>query len=419
MDARNKITYLGNYRVPGSTTQPKPDQNKTETPPPSGLGAIILKEPRKIGTARSQAPHPNLVKSKRAKPALERRNGLVNVRPNPHDLAKIPQLTIEPLNGNEFHEIKLDQSASIEDSSESQGTQQPKGPQSKLSNLIPKILKREKKPPSAAERMFNEVLKQVKNKSESDSSDDEMNLQIRAHRGNAPVVCKDIEAANANAFAAFGMSAHEVFRELRMSDVYDDASTKDKDHLGYMLPRTLEGFLWQLLDETDARTTISQCKLTPTEAVAIRFYGLQGFTNVQPSLRKEDGAAPLKDCFQNLVDACCSGLSKLPPLAEETTLFRGTSHFPDGQPGQTYEDPAFTSTTLRKEIAEVKFGGNQSEFFLLQIAASPTSPCRDISKLTGNEEEREYLFPPKTRFEIDSMTQRGELGSTLVKLRPL
>lgn len=220
------------------------------------------------------------------------------------------------------------------------------------------------------------------------------------------------EITHKNSLAAFGMDMYGTINSLEQSAIYEDACPENVELLGFT-KRSLELHLREMIRESAAQITIRTYNLTPAEAVAVRFYGRQGFTNVQPALRKKQDPSLGKDIplapaeiFTNLVNTIASCFGKLPPLLlEDTMLFRGSHYFDfDNSEITEYQDPAFVSTSMIKNVVQEKFPGG----FLLMFKASPTSPCRDISTLTGNPLEAEVLFLPGTTFRILSRNEAAD-----------
>jgi hypothetical protein len=229
----------------------------------------------------------------------------------------------------------------------------------------------------------------------------------------APSIKK--KTANNNALQAFGMDMEKTLKSLRKSDLYKDAEVANED-VGTLLTGTLESYLSSLLKDAGARGTIKTYKLTPDEAVAIRWYGREGFQYIQPSLRQKPDptlniAVALPTAFENVVKACERAFAKLPPLPPGTELFRGTNYLFDDKltPGDVYEDPAFVSTSTTEEVARRKFSGT----FLLKVANVPENDprWRDIASLTGNSKEAEVLCLPNAKFRVLSRGGGAKRGA--------
>lgn len=238
----------------------------------------------------------------------------------------------------------------------------------------------------------------------------------------APSVSDEV----ADTLEAFGMNMNGVMQSLCDSKLYQDASvptmkdgsTMNVEHLGTLLPLFLESYLSALLKDDDARATIGLCRMTAEEAVAIRWYGLEGFQFVQPSLRQKPDPALGGDVappgtFESLVKACQRSFAKLPALPLDTELFRGTNFFDeDLNPGDEFKDPAFFSTSTSRRVAEIKFTG----CYLLKIINIPANDprVRDVSKLTGNQTEAEALFLPDSNFRVVSRGEGAPRGAGTV-----
>lgn len=184
----------------------------------------------------------------------------------------------------------------------------------------------------------------------------------------------DDETTDANTRNAFGKSLASTLKSLHKSELYKNAE-EHHEAKGTLLTGVLESYLSSLLKDEKARDTIEKWKLTADGAVAIRWYGREGFQYVQPSLRKKPDPALISiavaepGTFKHLVKACESAFAKLPALPRGTALFRGTNFLFDEnlKPGDVYTDPAFVSTSKLKEVTEVRFPGR----YLLKFVNIP------------------------------------------------
>lgn len=238
------------------------------------------------------------------------------------------------------------------------------------------------------------------------------------------------EITDTNARQAFDESLADTLKSLHKSKLYQDAS-KENEYLATLRPLVLQSFLLSLLKNADALETIEKYKLTAEEAVAIRWYGREGFQYVQRSLRRKpepsvgegNAAAPLAT-FESLVKACERAFAKLPALPPGMELFRGTNFLFDEnlKPGDVYTDPAFVSTTTledvadRKEGAEEKGKGKFAGCYLLKIINVPGNDprWRDIHTLTGNPTEAEILGLPNMGFKVVSRGGGAGQGAGVV-----
>lgn len=198
---------------------------------------------------------------------------------------------------------------------------------------------------------------------------------------------------------------------LRDSDLYRDA-LKGDTHLLSLRPPVLESYLAALLKDDTAREMIETRDLAADEVVAFRWYGQDGFPYVQQSLRQKPDpfcgveVAP-RETFNNVIEACQRGFTKLRPLPPGTVLFRGTNFLFDEnlQAGDVYREPAFVSTTTLKDVAaDQKFQGR----YLMKIINIPADErWRNISCFTGNPGESEVLGLPNTTFRVVSRENTG------------
>lgn len=115
---------------------------------------------------------------------------------------------------------------------------------------------------------------------------------------------------------------------------------------------------------------------------------------------------------QARVDAVTRALEKLPPY--EGPVIRGTNVPADVLdryvPGQVITEPAFTSTTTLRAVAEgPAFAGN-AEFRIFSTTG------RDVSSFSTYPGEQEILFPPGTKFYVVSKTVDPQTGRTIIEM---
>jgi len=142
-------------------------------------------------------------------------------------------------------------------------------------------------------------------------------------------------------------------------------------------------------------------KIDFAEASSINFYTRMGHYDINAALRTGNDAALQK--FKPVIEAACSGLSKMVDEAFVGTVYRGTNLTSDlsamYRTGARVTEFGFTSTT--RNFAE-KFGGNT-----LFVIKSKTG--RMIDKLSSFENEAEVLFAPGTVFRVLSRTVEGNV----------
>lgn len=154
--------------------------------------------------------------------------------------------------------------------------------------------------------------------------------------------------------------------------------------------------------------------LTQDERDAILDYTGSTHTNLNALLRTRQTDHPyrgLEEQSENL----SSALAKLPDY--EGRSYRGT-HVPPEildqlEPGSTYKDPAFTSTT--GDLAHAESWADKSR----EAGATPTlividgKSGSDITELSSNSGESEILFDKDTAFEVVSKEPDGNGGWVL------
>ncbi len=148
-------------------------------------------------------------------------------------------------------------------------------------------------------------------------------------------------------------------------------------------------------------------KIDFAEASSINFYTRLGHADINAALRTGDDVALQK--FKPVIEAACSGLSKMVDEAFVGTVYRGTNLTKDlsamYRTGARVTEFGFTSTT--RNFAE-KFGGNT-----LFVIKSKTG--RMIDKLSSFENESEVLFAPGTVFRVLSRTVEGNVTKILME----
>jgi hypothetical protein len=148
--------------------------------------------------------------------------------------------------------------------------------------------------------------------------------------------------------------------------------------------------------------------LTPDDLPALADYTGPGYQDLNNALRID----ALEASQQARVDAIIRALEKLPPY--EGTVIRGTNLPVDVldryQPGQVITEPAFTSTTTIRAVAEgPAFAGNV-EFRIFSTTG------RDISSFSMYPGEQEILFPPGAKFYVVNKTVDPQTCRTIIEM---
>lgn len=152
----------------------------------------------------------------------------------------------------------------------------------------------------------------------------------------------------------------------------------------------------------------TESPLTPDDVSALADYTGPGYQELNDALR--NGA--LDASHQARVDAINRALEKLP--AYEGPVIRGTNVPADVldryQPGRVITEPAFTSTTTLRAVAEgPAFAGNV-EFRIFSTTG------RDVSSFSMYPGEQEVLFPPGAKFYIVGRTVDQKTGRTIIEM---
>lgn len=148
-------------------------------------------------------------------------------------------------------------------------------------------------------------------------------------------------------------------------------------------------------------------KIDFAEASAINFYTRMGHYDINAALRTGDEVALQK--FKPVIEAACSGLSKMVDQSFVGTVYRGTNLTKEVssvyKAGARVTEFGFTSTT--RKFGE-KFGGNT-----LFVIKSKTG--RMIDQLSSFENEAEVLFAPGTVFKVISRVVEGNVTKILME----
>ncbi|MEN9810461.1 MAG: hypothetical protein RLZZ488_2028 [Pseudomonadota bacterium] len=148
-------------------------------------------------------------------------------------------------------------------------------------------------------------------------------------------------------------------------------------------------------------------KIDFAEASAINFYTRMGHYDINAALRTGDDVALQK--FKPLIEAACSGLSKMVDQAFVGTVYRGTNLTKEVsalyQAGARVTEFGFTSTT--RKFGE-KFSGNT-----MFVIKSKTG--RMIDQLSTFENEAEVLFAPGTVFRVISRVVEDNVTKILME----
>lgn len=111
-----------------------------------------------------------------------------------------------------------------------------------------------------------------------------------------------------------------------------------------------------------------------------------------------------KEELQKHVDTLDNLVKTVPPLAQDTTLYRGvsgklSSELRSLQPGDSFTDKGFSSTSYDQDVAK-QFG---IWGLVVVINAPKGTKALDIDKLFDEPSESEVLLPRNTKFTVDSV----------------
>lgn len=149
-------------------------------------------------------------------------------------------------------------------------------------------------------------------------------------------------------------------------------------------------------------------------AVSLRMYTSYGHDIINNSLRGTRDASAVQEETQRSIAGLDSLINNYPALPEQTTLYRGISgdianDFKSLQPGDTFTDKGYTSTTSEEYIAQ-KFGNESGRFgnapyVNLVIEAPAGSKALNVdeyvnSKYISGEGRYEGNFTPRNESEF-------------------
>ena len=150
--------------------------------------------------------------------------------------------------------------------------------------------------------------------------------------------------------------------------------------------------------------------ISPEGRAGLDDYIGPGHKEINQALR---GEIPLTPELQRRIDSVSGGLSELPPAPG--VVFRGTelteADLARYQPGQTVEEPAFTSTSRDPSRT---FRGNV-EFTIDSVDGKYVAPFAPPQFAP----QEEVLFDRGTRFEVLSRTMNPQTGKVDIELREI
>lgn len=159
-----------------------------------------------------------------------------------------------------------------------------------------------------------------------------------------------------------------------------------------------------------AKMKMPEIKDIPTEdLVAIKGYTSEDYEMLNPALRNSDEKELNR--LNPYIKVAESGLSQLPSY--KGIIYRGVDldKYPElvrkYNVGEVITEKAFTSSSIVKERAFNKD--------TLMIIESKTG--KDVSFLSDYPDEKEILFKPGTRFEVEKVYRDRETGKRVIRLK--
>lgn len=145
--------------------------------------------------------------------------------------------------------------------------------------------------------------------------------------------------------------------------------------------------------------------MSPEELKALELYTGWAHDPLNEYLRGGQARVYTADEMDRMAGALSDGLRALPPF--EGRSYRGTRLPPDvlaaTQPGGTYADPGFMSSSTDLGTAEQFGAGSDSVMFTIDGLSG-----RDVDALSTNSGEAEILFDRGTTFDVVSKTQDAQ-----------
>lgn len=134
-------------------------------------------------------------------------------------------------------------------------------------------------------------------------------------------------------------------------------------------------------------------KYTQEELSALRFYGGNGASGINASLR----AGSVSSEAAAVESAIAKG-----SLKENTVLWRGVGRMDIPEVGSEFVEPSFTSTSMFRFPAQRYSDGG----YLIRIEAPKGTPAASLERAHGQlTEEHEVLLQRNARFHVNSVTQ--------------
>jgi hypothetical protein len=137
-------------------------------------------------------------------------------------------------------------------------------------------------------------------------------------------------------------------------------------------------------------------KISPQELEAINEYTGGQYLEINKALRGQVSDESRMSRSQAAAQLINSALSKLPSYGKQS--YRGTHLLPEDldkyEIGKTYQDPAFGSTSFD---AKYVHGGNT---YFIYYPKPKKSLAKDVTALSGFDQESEVLYPSGTRFKV-------------------
>lgn len=156
-----------------------------------------------------------------------------------------------------------------------------------------------------------------------------------------------------------------------------------------------------------------KCPQLPTACMGMEQYSGDGaYESLNSALRKGES---LGGAQKNLASAMDEEIDKLPRVPQNMNVYRGVYKgrevFGSMEPGDTFSDKSYVSTTATRKIAD-----GFSNDFVMKIQVKKGSKGAFIKEISEYSEENELLLPRGSKFRVVSKAEVGTKTEMTVEL---
>lgn len=151
--------------------------------------------------------------------------------------------------------------------------------------------------------------------------------------------------------------------------------------------------------------------LSKEQGKALDTYIGEDYKDVNKSLR--DGKNPAN--HPGLVEHMDAAIAAAPPLPHDAVMYRGIGPglAKQLQPGATFEDKAYVSTSINRHVAE-----NFAEDAMIEMHVPKGTKAAAVDAMhpgQGDKSENEYILPRGSKFKVTGR-RRGEGGNDIITM---